>query len=206
MKKTPNNHSLLPSPERRGAGGEVRFLTRTTGSRFLTRDADGEKRIEGYFATFRGVYDIMPGIVERVDPHAFDEALGDDIRCLIDHDTRLVLGRTKAGTLELRADEEGLWGSVLINPDDQDALNLYARVQRGDVSQCSFGFDILEEEDEWNNETGEGVFTIKKVRLYEVSCVTFPAYPDTEITARRRDVQRHALDAWKKSMMRRVRK
>jgi HK97 family phage prohead protease len=180
--------------------------TRTREARFQTRDENGERRIEGYFATFRGQYDICPGCVERVDPHAFDGALEDDIRCLIDHDSRLVLGRTKAGTLQLRVDEEGLWGSVLINPDDQDAMNLYARVQRGDVSQCSFGFDILEEDDEWNNETGEGTFTIKAVKLYEVSCVTFPAYPDTEITARRRDVQRHALDAWKKTMMRRVHK
>lgn len=180
--------------------------TRTIETRFLTREAGGEKRIEGYFATFRGQYAICPGCVERVDPHAFDEALEDDIRCLIDHDTRLVLGRTKAGTLELRTDEEGLWGSVLINPEDQDAMNLYARVQRGDVSQCSFGFDIIEEDDEWNEETGEATFTIKKVRLYEVSCVTFPAYPDTEITARRRDVRRHATDAWKKKMMRRVRR
>ena len=179
--------------------------TRTIDARFRTRSENGEKRIEGYFATFTGVYEICPGCVERVDPHAFDACLEDDVRCLIDHDTRLVLGRTKAGTLELRADEEGLWGSVLINEDDQDALNLYARVQRGDVSQCSFGFDILEEDDEWNNETGEGVFTIKKVKLYEVSCVTFPAYPDTEISARRLDVQRHALEAWKKSRTARLR-
>lgn len=178
--------------------------TRTIDASFQTRDADGEKRIEGYFATFTGHYDMGPGVVERVDPHAFDDCLEDDIRCLIDHDTRLVLGRTKAGTLSLRVDEKGLWGSVLINPEDQDAMNLYARVQRGDVSQCSFGFDILQERDEWNEETGEGTFTILAVKLYEVSCVTFPAYEDTSITARKRDVQRHALDAWKKRMKARL--
>lgn len=178
--------------------------TRTLEASFRTRSENGEKRIEGYFATFRGAYQICPGCEERVDPHAFDGALEDDIRCLIDHDTRLVLGRTKAGTLELRTDEEGLWGSVLINPDDQDAMNLYARVQRGDVSQCSFGFDILDEEDEFNNETGEATFTIKKVKLYEVSCVTFPAYPDTEISARRLDVERHRLEAWKKRQLARL--
>ena len=178
--------------------------TRTIEARFHTRAENGEKRIEGYFATFKGVYAICEGCVERVDPHAFDEALDDDIRCLIDHDTRLVLGRTKAGTLDLRVDKEGLWGSVLINEQDQDAMNLYARVQRGDVSQCSFGFDILEEDDEWNNETGEGVFTIKKVKLYEVSCVTFPAYPDTEINARKHDVKRHTLEAWKRAQTARL--
>ena len=180
--------------------------TRTIEANFKTRAENGEKRIEGYFSTFRGVYAICPGVVERVDPHAFDGALEDDIRCLIDHDTRLVLGRTKAGTLDLRTDENGLWGSVLINPDDQDAMNLYARVQRGDVSQCSFGFDILDEEDEWNQETGEATFTIKKVKLYEVSCVTFPAYPDTEISARKRDVKRHTLEAWKRRQLAILRK
>lgn len=178
--------------------------TRTFKARFRTRAENGEKRIEGYFATFTGVYAICPGCIERVDPHAFDNALEDDIRCLIDHETRLVLGRTTAGTLTLRTDEEGLWGSVLINEDDQDAMNLYARVQRGDVTQGSFGFDILDEEDQWNDETGEATFIIKEVRLYEVSVVTFPAYPDTEISARKRDVQRHSLEAWKRSQTARL--
>ena len=178
--------------------------TRTHDAQFQTREENGERRIEGYFAVFDGTYEMWPGAFETIDPHAFDDALGDDVRVLIDHDTRLVLGRTKAGTLELRADENGLWGSVLINPEDQDAMNLYARVQRGDVSQCSFGFDILQERSEWNDETGEGTFTILAVKLYEVSCVTFPAYEDTSITARRRDVQRHALDAWKRRMKARL--
>lgn len=97
---------------------------------------------------------MWPGAYETIDPGAFDGALGDDIRCLIDHDTRLMLGRNRSGTLMLRVDEKGLWGSVEINPDDQDAMNLYARVQRGDVSQCSFGFDILEEETEYQEKGG----------------------------------------------------
>ena len=127
------------------------------------RAADGqEKRIEGYFSTFDGVYELWPGATESVDPHAFDDALTDDIRCLVDHDTRLVLGRTTAGTLRLRVDEKGLWFSVDINPDETDAMNLYARVQRGDVSGCSFGFDILDEETERRSD-GSTHWTIKKV-------------------------------------------
>ena len=127
------------------------------------------------------------GATESVDPHAFDDALTDDIRALIDHDTRLVLGRTTAGTLTLRVDENGLFGSILINEDDQDAMNLYARIQRGDVSQCSFGFDILDEStEESRDENGKYTvhWTIKKVKLYEVSAVTFPAYEQTSINAR----------------------
>lgn len=171
---------------------------------FQTRDADGVLRIEGYFATFQGEY-VMPFGTESVDPGAFDGALDDDIRCLIDHDTRLVLGRTTAGTLTLRVDERGLWGSVVINPEDQDALNLYARVKRGDVSQCSFGFDILDQAEEIRN--GVPHWTIKRVKLYEVSCVTFPAYEDTEIQARRRDLDdwnRRRLAAWKAEMRARL--
>ena len=88
---------------------------------------------------------MWPGATESIAETAFDGALSDDIRCLIDHDTRLVLGRTKAGTLSLKTDSRGLWGEVKVNPMDQDAMNLYERVKRGDVDQCSFGFDILEE-------------------------------------------------------------
>lgn len=159
---------------------------RTSDCSFQTRD-DGVKRIEGYFVTFEGEYRMFPDYIETIDPHAFDRAIeGQDIRCLIDHDTRLVLGRTKANTLQLRVDEHGVWGTVLVNENDQDAMNLYARVQRGDVSQCSFGFDILDEEIIYEKDVTRCV--IKDVKLYEVSCVTFPAYEDTSIEARRKEI------------------
>lgn len=180
--------------------------TRTHDARFETREDDGQLRIEGYFAVFGGVYEMWPGATETVDPDAFDGALNDDIRCLIDHDTRLVLGRNRAGTLDLRVDGHGLWGSVIINPDDQDAMNLYARVRRGDVSQCSFGFDILDETADYH-EDGTAHWTIKRVRLYEVSVCTFPAYADTEVTARKADydaMRRRQAEAWKNDHLRRV--
>lgn len=164
------------------------------------RAADGqERRIEGYFSTFDGVYHLWDGATESVDRHAFDDALTDDVRCLIDHDTRLVLGRTTAGTLRIGTDEHGLWFSVDINPDDTDAMNLYARVQRGDVSGCSFGFDILDEEYEQKDD-GSSHWTIKKVKLYEGSICTFPAYQDTSAEARRNDykaIRRREVAQWK---------
>ena len=129
------------------------------------------------------MYELWPGATESVASTAFDDALADDIRALIDHETRLVLGRTKAGTLTLKVDSRGLWGEIKINQKDQDAMNLYERVKRHDVDQCSFGFDILEEELE---DRGDSVhWTIKKVKLYEVSVVTFPAYVETSVTARK---------------------
>lgn len=183
--------------------------TRTCDAGFKIRQEGQEKRIEGYFAVFGPEYEIFPGAFESVDPHAFDEALGDDVRALIDHDTRLVLGRTAAGTLTLRADETGLWGSVLVNESDQDAMNLFARVQRGDVSQCSFGFDILDETPPENRADGTVHWTIRKVKLYEVSVCTFPAYQDTGVEARRADFEsarRRQLDAWKQSVLKKIRK
>lgn len=162
---------------------------RSVASEFKTREDGEELRIEGYFTVFNSNYDIWPGASESVAPGAFSKTLGGDIRALIDHETMYVLGRNSAGTLELREDSHGLWGSVLINPNDQDAMNLYARVQRGDVDQCSFGFDILEEETEYR-ENGDVHWTIKEVKLYEVSVCTFPAYAETSVQARKDDYQR----------------
>lgn len=167
---------------------------------FRAQEQDGKRHIEGYFAVFGDVYDMGGGITESIAPTAFNGQLDEDVRCLIDHKTRLVLGRTKAGTLELRVDDHGLWFRVEINPLDVDATNLYARVQRGDVSQCSFGFDILEEEYRVDEATGNVHFTIKAVRLYEGSIVTFPAYESTEAGARSQqaeEIRKKTLKAWK---------
>ena len=70
-----------------------------------------------------------------------------------------------------------------MNQEDQDAMNLYRRVQRGDVDQCSFGFLILDEGREVLAD-GSVRYTIRKVKLFEVSVVTFPAYEDTSVSAR----------------------
>lgn len=173
--------------------------TRSMHTEFRAAEDGADKYIEGYFAVFGSNYDMFPGASESVDSGAFDGALMDDIRCLIDHETRLVLGRTKAKTLELRVDTHGLYGRVKINPDDQDAMNLYARVQRGDVDQCSFGFDILSEDTDYRDD-GSVHWTIKSVKLYEVSVVTFPAYEDTAVAARKSDfeqIQKRSVDKWK---------
>lgn len=176
-------------------------------SKFEVREADGEKIIDGYFAVFGQNYEIWPGATESVAPGAFDDTLGDDIRALIDHETRLVLGRNKSRTLELKQDEHGLWGSVRVNPNDTDATNLYSRVQRGDVDQCSFGFDILDEEYEVRD-NGSVHWTIKKVKLYEVSVVTFPAYTETAVTARKRDldaINKRQAEVWRENQKMKLR-
>ena len=119
---------------------------RTAATEFTTREDGEELAIEGYFAVFNSNYDLGMGMSESIAPGAFTNTLADDVRALVNHDTTLVLGRTSAHTLDIRQDEHGLWGKVRINPNDSDAMNLYARVKRGDVTQCSIGFDILDEE------------------------------------------------------------
>lgn len=172
---------------------------RSAASKFETREEGNELKIEGYFAVFNSNYQIFDDLSESVAPGAFDDTLGDDIRALINHDSSLVLGRNTAHTLDLRQDEHGLWCSITINPNDQDAMNLYARVQRGDVDQCSFGFDILSEDYDVR-EDGSVHWTIRKVRLYEVSVCTFPAYEETNVKARsaqRDEIKKRSLEAWK---------
>ena len=179
---------------------------RTAATQFETREDGGELYIEGYFAVFNSNYDLGMGMSESIAPGAFSETLAGDIRALVNHDTTLVLGRTSAHTLEVRQDEHGLWGKVRINPNDQDAMNLYARVQRGDVNQCSIGFDILEEETEFRD-NGEIHWTIKNVKLWEVSACTFPAYEETAISARAKDkeeLEKRKTEAWKASMRSRL--
>lgn len=176
---------------------------RTASTRFEVREAEGQNpHITGYFSVFDSNYEIAPGLSESIAPGAFSRTLGNDIRALINHDTTLVLGRNRAGTLELREDSHGLWGDIEINPKDQDAVNLYERVKRGDVDQCSFGFWIVSEETDFR-EDGSIHWTIKEVELFEVSACTFPAYEATNISAReaqRDHIKARELEAWKERM------
>lgn len=196
------------SPEERKKEylGERRM--RTIGTDFSTRE-DGENgpAIEGYFAVFNSNYEIGEGMSESIAPGAFTNSLANDVRALTNHDTTLVLGRTKAGTLQIKEDDKGLWGHIDINPNDADAVNLYERVKRGDVDQCSFGFDIRAEETEFL-ENGDVHWTIKDVELYEISCCTFPAYTETSISvsrsAQRDEIVKRKNEAWKKQMKERL--
>lgn len=172
------------------------------GKNLRADEAVESPRIVADFVVFGDVYDMGWGAYEQIDPHAFDNTLSGDIRALIDHETSMVLGRTKAGTLRLYVDEYALRGEIDINPDDRQAMDLYARVKRGDVSQCSFGFEIIREERE---EIPEGVmWTIREVKLWEVSIVTFPAYEATSAVARTSADGSKAFADWKNRMKERI--
>ena len=175
-------------------------------SEFRANERDGKLMIEGYFAVFNSNYDMGNGMSESIAPGAFANTISGDIRALINHDTTLVVGRTAAHTLELREDAHGLWGSFEVNPKDSDAMNLYARVERGDVSQCSFGFDIVSEETDFRDD-GTVHWTIREVKLYEVSCCTFPAYEQTAVSARAKDaaqLRARAKEKWRADMLKKL--
>ena len=176
---------------------------------FHTRQENDERFIEGYFIRFNEETELWDGVFEEVAPEAVDDSLkNNDIRCLFNHDTNIVLGRTGNGTLELRKDEKGLFGRVKINPNDKQALDIYARIERGDINACSFGFNIISEEIQ-NRDDGTIKFILKKIDLHEVSPVTFPAYPTTSIEARKKDIEKHKqrqLEARKNKLKERLKK
>lgn len=180
----------------------IKRQLRTVITQYETREDGDKPHISGYFAVFNSNYEIAPGMSESIAPGAFSRTLSGDVRALTNHDTTLVLGRTKAGTLLLREDARGLWGDVEINPNDSDAMNTYERVKRGDVDQCSFGFEIVHEETDFRDD-GSVHWTIDDVNLFEVSVCTFPAYEETGVQARaaQRDAIKAArLEEWKNHM------
>lgn len=171
--------------------------TRALPCEFQTREENDQMIIEGYFAVFDSVYQIAADMSESIAPGAFSSSVSGDVRALINHDTTLVLGRTVAHTLEIKEDARGLWGRIVVNPKDSDAVNAYERVKRGDVSQCSIGFDVVKEDTEIR-EDGTIHWTIRDMKLWEVSMCTFPAYEETNISARtaqRDEIKRRSLEA-----------
>lgn len=184
----------------------MQMVTRELPVKFETREENSAPVIEGYFAVFNSNYDIADGLSESISPNAFDNTLGNDIRALTNHDTTLVLGRNKNGTLELKVDSHGLWGKVLINPNDRQAMDTYERVKRGDVDQCSIGFEIVRETTD-SKPDGSIHWTIDEINLMEVSVCTIPAYTETSIKARSqqaKEVRERELEAWKLQMKTRL--
>lgn len=165
--------------------------------RILSRDVRVEARageapvIRGYAAVFNQLSDDLGGFREQLQTGAFSDAIGaSDVRALINHDSNLVLGRNTSGTLRMFEDATGL-GVEITPPDTQASRDLVELMKRGDVNQMSFAFSVSKDDQAWTRDgTGPWIRTIKKVaRLYDVSVVTYPAYPQT--TAAVRDLQAH---------------
>lgn len=163
----------------------------STDFKVRTIENDDSRYLEGYFIRFNEETKLAEGMFEEVSPEAITKSLSNnDIRCLFDHDTGVVLGRTGNKTLELRVDEKGLFGKVSVNPNDKQAMDILARIERGDINACSFGFNVNPGGEEMvTRSDGTVKFILRDIDLIEVSAVAFPAYPTTIINARKKDVK-----------------
>jgi HK97 family phage prohead protease len=147
----------------------------------LRLDTKGESpKITGYAAVFNTWTDIGGWFREMVLPGAFKKTIKEaDVRALWNHDPNFVLGRNKNQTLSLKEDKKGL--QIEIDPIDTTwARDLIKSMERGDVSQMSFGFQVVQAIDDFDEDTRQ----LKEVRLFDVSVVTYPAYPTTTAEVR----------------------
>ena len=160
---------------------------RTLQSEFrVERREDGKKLIRGHAAVFNVETDLG-WFRERIAPGAFRESIEtDDVRALFNHDSNFVLGRNKAGTLVMREDERGLYVEI-DPPDTQAARDLVTSIERGDISQMSFGFQTIKDSWETEENAAKDLRTLEKVKLWDVSPVTFPAYQETDVAVRSHD-------------------
>lgn len=158
----------------------------------LRTEGEGKARkMVGYAAVFNSLSEKLP-FRERIMPGAFAACMGKDTRALINHDANLVLGRTKSGTCQMKEDDRGLRVEIT-PPDTSYARDLATCMERGDIDQMSFAFSVADDGEEWTEENGELVRQLNKIeRLFDVSIVTQPAYPDTTVALR-------SLEEWQKA-------
>lgn len=161
---------------------------------------EGESpKIIGHAAVFNSpttIRGFFGDFVEEVAPGAFEESIGeDDIRGLFNHDPNYVLGRNVAGTLELEEDDTGL--AYEIDPPETTAgKDTLISIERGDVTGSSFGFNVIEEKWEFSDDEDKpDKRTLVKVKLWDVSPVTFPAFDDTDVAVRKHKERRTAYEA-----------
>lgn len=183
-------------------------IMRSRRTDFRTRSEGEDLIVEGYFVVFDQPYYLDAYSEEIIERSAFEGCDMTDVRALVDHLSHLVLGRNTVNTLTLSLDDTGLYAVIRINRRDTDALNLHARVQRGDVDQASFGFD--EDETRTTYVTlPDGRVQVRIggiLKLWEVSVCTFPAYEQTSVSARSRaaDEQRQKqINAARKEKLKR---
>lgn len=157
--------------------------------RTTTEPVEAREDATPLLAGYAALYDVPTTVGtfrERIAPGAFTAAIArDDVRALFNHNPDYVLGRTFAGTLTLSEDARGLRYQVAL-PDTTWARDLWTSVKRGDISQSSFAFTVDQDGDEWERGTADAPPTrvIRRVTLYDVSPVTYPAYAETTVSAR----------------------
>lgn len=142
------------------------------------RASDDDMVLEGYAARFNETTNLGY-FNERIAPGAFDEVMENDVRFLLNH-KGMPMARTSNGTLKMEVREDGLYTRATLN-DTQQSRDVYAAVKRGDINSMSFAFTIAED----SHDTEANLRTVNKVKqMFDVSAVSFPAYPTTTLEAR----------------------
>lgn len=141
---------------------------------------DGKSVIEGYAYKFDARSQNLGGFRETILVGAGAESAGkDDVRALINHEASLILGRSASGTLRIAEDSTGLHYEIDADERQTYVRDLMISLERGDVTQSSFGFTALE--DDWSlDETDTPLRSVRKLALFDVSPVTYPAYLASE--------------------------
>lgn len=174
---------------------EVRSLNVTLGG-FTTREANGKTFVRGYAAVFNSMSEDLGGYKEIIDPAFFNEVLQDDVRCLFNHDDDHVLGRSTSGTLTYGVDAKGLFFEYE-DPGTTQSRDLLISLSRGDISQCSFQFEVYDSSEggyKFERIGEEWICTLLRCKkLYDVGPVTFPAYTETTIGKRGLEEAKKAL-------------
>jgi len=173
-------------PKHRGADAskqETRSFKLSSQPIEVRTAADGSRSITGIAAPFNKP-SVDMGFREFIAPGAFTRTLKEnpDVLCLRDHDQSILLGRTKSGTLTLAEVAAGLRFSCKL-PNTTQAADLIESLGRGDIDSCSFGFRTVT--DDWAVAAdGTVIRTLVDVDLFEISVVSFPAYPDATAALR----------------------
>lgn len=142
------------------------------------------RRLEGYAARFNSEA-ALPGFIEVIRRGAFSKSLAaeNNVRALYQHREADLLASTRSGTLELREDDHGLAFSLSV-PDTSYGRDLAVLIERGDVAGCSFGFQVRDGGDRWEERGGEWFRELLDVHLHEITITGTPAYPDTSVALR----------------------
>lgn len=183
---------IAPDVERRAIGEVVE----------VRATEDGKKKIRGYALKWNQRYN-MGWFTEEIHRDALKTADMADVRALLNHDPNIVLGRTTAGTLRVMQDDTGLMYEIEL-PDTQAGRDLAHSIERGDISQSSWGFTLRVDEnstgDEWQRTDGKDHRIIKSVKqVWDVSPVTFPANPNTDVAKRSLDAVQAEAEAAEKA-------
>ena len=175
----------MPSKNKRNL--EIRNIVLNENCQFRAEDDNGKVKLRGYAAVFNQWTDINDwygSYREKIQKGAFSKTISEtDVMSVWNHNTDIVLGSSKNGTLRLNEDDFGLLIEI-DPPDSPESLSKVESVRRGDIKKMSFAFEIIKKEDVYDEKGMLKERTLTEVKLYEVSPVVFPAYPQTSIGAR----------------------